>query len=71
MTVVGMSVLATIGIVVGLAVIALMAVAPVLVDLNERFPARERDESRAAYAEQNRRPLDLRWSEKDPTFGLN
>ena len=66
-----MSVLATIGIVAGLVVIALMAVAPVLVDLNERFPLRERDESRAANAEQNRRPLDLRWSEKDPTFGLN
>lgn len=68
---VGMSVLATIGIVAGLVVIALMAVAPALVDLNERFPLRERDESRAAHAEQNRRPLDLRWSEKDPTFGLN
>jgi len=66
-----MSVLATIGIVAGLVVIALMAVAPVLVDLNERFPVRERDGSRAAAAEQNRRSLDLRWSGKDHTFGLN
>jgi hypothetical protein len=66
-----MSVLATIGIVVGLIVIALMAVAPALVDLNERFPVRERDESRTVNAGQNRRSLDLRWSEKDPTFGLN
>lgn len=40
-----MGILGTLGIVVGLAVIALMAVAPALVDLNERFPARERDES--------------------------
>lgn len=47
-----MSVLATLGIVVGLVVIALMAVAPALVDLNERFPVRERDEAR--------QPLDLR-----------
>ncbi len=66
-----MNVLAAIGITAGLAVIALMAVAPLLVALFERFPVRERDESRAADAEQNRRPLDLRWSEKDPTFGLN
>ena len=66
-----MSVLAIIGIVAGLVVIALMAVAPALVDLNERFPVRERDGSRAADAEQNRRSLDLRWSDKDPTFGLN
>ncbi|WP_459714196.1 hypothetical protein [Actinophytocola sp. KF-1] len=66
-----MSVLATIGIVAGLAVIALMALAPTLVDLNERFPVEERDESRAAHAEQSRRVLDVRWSEKDPTFGLN
>ena len=66
-----MSVLATIGIVAGLVVIALMAVAPALVDLNERFPVLERDGSRAADAEQNRRSLDLRRSGKDPTFGLN
>lgn len=66
-----MSVLAAIGIVAGLVVIALMAVTPALVDLNERFPVRKRDESRAADAEQNRRSLDLRWSDKDPTFGLN
>jgi hypothetical protein len=66
-----MSVLATIGIVVGLTVIALMALAPALVDLNERFPVRERDESRAEGAERSGRPLDLRWSDKDPTFGLN
>lgn len=65
-----MSVLAILGIAGGLVVILLMAVAPVLVDLNERYPVRERDESRAAHAEQGRRPLDSRWSEKDPTFGL-
>ncbi|MFC4858994.1 hypothetical protein [Actinophytocola glycyrrhizae] len=62
-----MSVIATLGIVVGLAVIVLMAVAPALVDLNERFPAEERDESRAV----DRRPLDLRWPEKDPALGLD
>jgi hypothetical protein len=62
-----MSVLGTLGIVVGLVVIALMAVAPALVDLNERFPVRERD---ARQARQDR-SLDLRWAEKDPTFGLN
>ena len=66
-----MSILATMGIVAGLVVIALMAVAPALVDLNERFPVGERDESGAAHAEQNRRALDLRWSGKDPTFGLD
>lgn len=49
-----MSVLATLGIVVGLAVIALMAVAPALVDLNERFPVREREESGAAQADRSR-----------------
>lgn len=65
-----MSVLATIGIVAGLVVIALMAVAPTLVDLNERFPLQERDDSRAADAEQSRRPFERRWSEQDPTFGL-
>ncbi len=65
-----MSVLGTIGIVVGLAVIALMALAPALVDLNERFPVRERDESRVAHADKGKR-LDLRWSGKDPTFGLD
>lgn len=51
-----MSVLATLGIVGGLVVIALMAIGPALVDLNERFPAPERD----AHAEQGRQPLDLR-----------
>ena len=66
-----MSVLATLGIVVGLAVIVSMAVAPALVDLNERFPVPSRDESGAVDAKQNRRPLDLRWSEKDRTFGLD
>jgi hypothetical protein len=51
-----MTVLGTLGIVGGLVVIALMAIGPALADLNERFPARERD----AHAEQGRRPLDLR-----------
>lgn len=53
-----MGVLATLGIVGGLVVIALMAIGPALVDLNERFPTREPDES--APAEQARRALDLR-----------
>jgi hypothetical protein len=65
-----MSVLATAGIVVGLVVIALMALAPALVDLNERYPVEERDESRAGGAEQSRGRPGGRWSEKDPTFGL-
>jgi hypothetical protein len=37
-----MSIVATLGIVGGLVVLALMAVAPVLVSLNERFPVEER-----------------------------
>ena len=62
-----MGVLATLGIVVGLAVIALMAVAPALVDLNERFPARERDESGA-----DRSGLDLRLAQRGrATLGRN
>ena len=52
-----MGVLGTLGIVAGLVVIALMAAGPALVDLNERFPLRERDESGA---KQDRRSLDLR-----------
>ena len=51
-----MTVLGTLGIIGGLVVIALMAIGPALVDLNERFPAPERD----PHAEQDRRPLDLR-----------
>jgi hypothetical protein len=39
-----MGVLATVGIVIGLLVIALMALAPTLVDLNERHPLPDRDE---------------------------
>lgn len=54
-----MSVLATVGIVIGLVVIALMAVAPALVDFNERHPLRERDESDASRAVPSRRALDL------------
>lgn len=55
-----MSVLATLGIVGGLVVIALMAIGPALVDLNERFPVRERDERAAREAGRSRRALDLR-----------
>ena len=66
-----LSVLATLGIVAGLVVIALMAAGPALVDLNERFPPEEPDESGAAHTGQDRRPLDLRRSHKDPNFGLN
>ena len=53
-----MGALATLGIVGGLLVIALMAIGPALVDLNERYPVQEGDES--APAEQPRRALDLR-----------
>ena len=38
-----MSVLGTVGIVIGLVVIALMAFGPALVDLNERHPPRDRE----------------------------
>lgn len=38
-----MSVLGTVGIVLGLAVIALMAFGPALVELNERHPPREQE----------------------------
>jgi len=61
-----MSVLGTVGIVVGLAVIVLMALAPTLVDLNERHPVRERDESPAMRANKNRQPLDLRMVRQGP-----
>lgn len=54
------------GVVVGLAVIALMALAPTLVEFNERHPVRERDESGAARANQNRQPLDLRTVRQGP-----
>lgn len=61
-----MGVLGIVGIVAGLAVIVLMALAPTLVELNERHPARERDESRAVRANRNRRPLDLRMVRQGP-----